>query len=82
MSAAPFEAMARRIEKIDSAEFAGAVVIVPPGGEDAPIEFVMSNPAPDMLLFWTSLESLVKIRAAEAMQNEDARRMQSRSFGR
>jgi hypothetical protein len=66
MHAAPFTDMAARIAKIDSTEFAGAVVVVPPDGE--PIAFLTTDPKPDLMQFWSTVKSRVEVRATEAMQ--------------
>jgi hypothetical protein len=63
---APFTDMAARIARIDLAEFAGAIVVVPPDGE--PIAFLTTDPKPDMMQFWSTVKSRVEVRATEAMQ--------------
>jgi hypothetical protein len=60
-----FTSMAARIERIDEAEFAGAVVIVPPEGE--PIVFLTTDPKPDLPQFWATVETRVQIKKAEAL---------------
>jgi hypothetical protein len=69
--AAPFTDMAARIAKIDSAEFAGAVVVVPPG-DGEPIAFMTTDPKPDLMQFWSTVKSRVEVRATEAMQQAAA----------
>lgn len=81
MSAQPFTDMASRIERLADGEFAGAVVIVPPGGGDA-IEYQFAGPRPDLVLFWSSVKSLVEVKTTEAMIAEESRRSASRAFGR
>jgi hypothetical protein len=61
-----FADMAARIAKIDMAEFAGAVVIVPPDGE--PVAFLTTEtPAADIVQFWATAKTRVEIRLASAM---------------
>lgn len=69
MHAKPFEDMARDITNAMEAtgKFAGAVVIVPPEGE--PIAFMTTDPAPDLMQFWSAVKNRVEIRAAEAVQS-------------
>ena len=76
----PYEAMARRIAAIDEAEFAGAVVIVPPNGAE-PIEFLYTDPKPDVAQFWAGLQGRVQARAAEAMSEEETRRKSGQAYG-
>lgn len=66
--ATPFEAMAARIAKIDAAEFAGAVVIVPPKGGD-PIQFLITDPTQKPEDFWAFIKSKVEIRTVEIMES-------------
>ncbi len=61
-----FTAMADRLGKIDPAEFAGAVVVVPPEGD--PISFLLTDPKPNAMQFWSGLQSRVELAAAEALQ--------------
>lgn len=61
-----FRGMADRIEGIAEGEFAGAVVIVPPG-EGLGIEFCTSDPRPDLVQFWASVKARIEIAYAEAM---------------
>lgn len=77
--AAPFLAMAKRIEAIEQAEFAGAVVIVPPDGP--PIEFLLSDVAPNAAAFWAIAKSRVDIRTNEVIDDEERRRQQNQVFG-
>lgn len=77
----PFEDMAARIAKIDAKEFAGAIVVVPPGGGEA-IAFMTTDPTPDIVQFWAAAEARIKVKSMEAMQEEEARRNNSRMFGR
>ncbi len=68
--ASAFTAMAARLARIDSAEFAGAAVIVPREGE--PIVFLLADPTPKPAQFWSGVSSRVEIAAAEARQLEEA----------
>lgn len=77
----PFEEMAARIAKIDPAEFAGAIVVLPPGGED-PIAFLTTDPRPDVVQFWASAQSRITVKATEAMQDAEQKRQQTQVFGR
>jgi hypothetical protein len=65
----PFSDMAARIEKIDLAEFAGAVVIVPPG-EGEPITFLHTDPNPVLAAFWAAVSGRVEIGVAKAQEAE------------
>jgi hypothetical protein len=67
----PFIDMAARIAKIASAEFAGAIVVVPPG-DGEPIAFLTTDPKPDLMQFWATVKSRVEVRATEAMQQAAA----------
>lgn len=62
-----FHAMGERIVRIDQSEFAGAAVIVPPGAGE-PIAFLIADPAPDLVQFWSSVKTRVEIAHAEAME--------------
>lgn len=62
----PFEDMVERIARIDEAEFAGAIVVMPPTGD--PVAFLTTDPAPDLLQFWATVKQRIEIRAAEAIQ--------------
>lgn len=68
--AAAFTAMAERIAKIDPKDFGGAVVIVPPGGGEASVEFVLSDPAPVLAQFYTTAQSRLELAAAQAKDAE------------
>jgi hypothetical protein len=64
-----FSAMAQRIGKIDPSEFAGAVVIVPPG--DGPvIAFLEQDPSPLAAQFWTNVRNRVEIAGTQAQMSE------------
>jgi hypothetical protein len=65
--AKPFTEMADRILKIDPAEFAGAIVVVPPG-DGEPIAFLTTDPKPDIMQFWATVKSRIEVRGTEAMQ--------------
>ena len=73
-NAALFRAMAGRIEKNDPAEFAGALLIVPPSGES--IEYLALNPKQDAAAFWAAVQSHVQIAMAlmEEKQRDPFRR--------
>lgn len=75
--ASAFLGMARRVEAVEADEFAGAVVIVPPGDDAKAIEFVTSDPNPDLIQFWASIKSRVEVAYAEAV----GRAEQSRGGG-
>lgn len=72
-----FAAMAERIAKIDGAEFAGAVVVVPPG-DGEPIAFLTTDPKPDVLQFFAAVETRVQVRKAEVMDTQ----RQTEAWGR
>lgn len=57
-----FEQMAERIRRNAGAEFAGAVLLVPPKGE--PVEVLLIDPAQDVEHFWVTAEA--KVRDAQA----------------
>lgn len=56
----PFLNMATRIDRAESAEFGGALVLVAPDGKK--IEFMMTNPTPEsnLVAFWAFVESVIK----------------------
>ena len=64
--AKPFEDMAARIGRIDEREFAGAIVVVPPG-EGEPIAFLTTDPRPDLLQFLAAAKTRVELRESEVM---------------
>jgi hypothetical protein len=64
--AKPFTEMADRILKIDPAEFAGAIVVVPPG-DGEPIAFLTTDPKPNLMQFWATVKSRVEVSTSEAM---------------
>jgi hypothetical protein len=74
----PFEEMAKRIRKIDAAEFAGAIVVVPPDGE--PISILLQSSKGDLARFWGMASTEIGMRseeekaAAVAQQDPWARR--------
>jgi len=76
----PFLAMAKRIGAIEQDEFAGAVVIVPPGGD--PIEFMLSDVAPNAAAFWAIAKSRVDVRTQEIINDEERQRQQNLAYGR
>lgn len=64
--AQPFLDMAARIEKNDPAEFAGAIVVVPPEGD--PIAFMIADPSADLVQFWATCETRIAVRKAEIVE--------------
>jgi hypothetical protein len=67
-NAALFREMARRIEKNDPAEFAGALLIVPPSGES--IEYLALNPKQDAAAFWGAVQAHVQRALAEMEEKQ------------
>lgn len=66
-------AMAERIERNAPEEFAGALLVVPPGA-DEPIAILLVNPKQDLAAFWATVASTIQVAAAEfqqKMQNPD-----------
>lgn len=59
-----FDEMAARIRKNDVSDFAGALLVVPPG-QDEPIAILMIDPRQDLAHFWATIHSKVQIAAAE-----------------
>jgi hypothetical protein len=76
-AATPFTEMAALIAHNDESRFAGAVVVVPPGGGD-PISFMLTDPSPDLIQFWATVKARVEVRATEALQ---AMTDQARGYG-
>jgi hypothetical protein len=70
----PFTAMAERIER--NPEFGGAVVIVPPAGEE-PLEWLIVDTKSDILRFWVKLKTDID---AIIQRLDERARMQS-GFG-
>jgi len=70
----PFTAMAERIER--NPEFGGAVVIVPPGSEEA-MQWLIVDDKSDVLRFWVKLKTDID---AVIQRLDERARMQS-SFG-
>lgn len=68
-TAQPFVEMAARIERMGAEEFAGAVVIVPPG-DGEPIAFLLTDPTPNIIQFWTGLQGRVEVSALKAQQDD------------
>ena len=62
-----FTDMAARIEKTDEKEFAGAAVIVPPGGGD-PITLLLVDPKQDIVQFFATVKSRVEIVTGAVME--------------
>lgn len=80
-----FRAMAERIERNDPAEFAGAILIVPPpnrdGREDEPIEVLFVDPSRDVAMFWGTLRTKVEREGAQATAlAEQQRQMLSQTW--
>jgi hypothetical protein len=67
-NAALFRAMAGRIDKNDPAEFAGALLIVPPSGD--PIEYLALNPKQDVAAFWGAVQAHVQRALAEMEEKQ------------
>lgn len=63
-----FTDMARRVSLIAPEEFAGAMVVVPPGDAE-PIAFLTASPKPNLIQFWSAVKSLVETAYTEAMQS-------------
>ncbi len=59
----PFVQMAARIERGLEAEFAGAILIVPPTGE--PIAVLMADPSKDPEAFWAMASGKIAIATQE-----------------
>ena len=51
----PFTAMAERIER--NPEFGGAVVIMPPGDGEVPMQWLIVDSSADVLRFWLKLKT-------------------------
>ena len=66
-----FTAMAERIARIKPEEFAGAVVIVPPGDQEA-IVFLSADPQPDIVGFWAVCETRVQAKKVEVIEKASA----------
>lgn len=66
--AAAFREMAERIEKNDPAEFAGAILLVPPDGK--PIEILLVDKSRDEAFFWATASSRIEIATAEFGQRQ------------
>lgn len=58
-----FRRMADRIDATNKGEFAGAVVVVPPGGN--PIELLLVDPTRNPALLWATVKSLIDQRLGE-----------------
>lgn len=59
-----FRDMTARIERNDPAEFAGALLLVPPDG-GAPLEILLVKQTHDLALFWSTVAAAVTIAARE-----------------
>ena len=62
--ATPFREMADRIERNLPAEFAGAILIVPPEG-GKPIEVMIADPTKDPEAFWAMAGAKIQIATEE-----------------
>ena len=63
-----FEAMARRIERNDLAEFGGAMLIVPPNGDPIEYLFITANPKEEESFFWAQCKSKLDVTAVDRME--------------
>ena len=61
-----FREMADRIDRNASAEFGGAILLVPPKGE--PVAVLLVDPAQDIEHFWSTCEAKVKLAQIERLQ--------------
>lgn len=66
--AAPFVEMAERIRRNDEAEFAGAILIVPPSGD--PIAVMIADPTKDAESFWAVAAAKIEIATREYQMNK------------
>lgn len=62
----PFREMAERIERNPEAEFAGAIVVVPPEGD--PITIMLNDPKPDLEAFWGVAAGKIQVATQEFQQ--------------
>ena len=62
-----FVDMADRINRTPEGEFAGAAVIVPPGGGD-PITLLLVDPKQDIVQFFATVKSRVEIVTGAVME--------------
>lgn len=67
-----FRDMADRVEKIGENEFAGAAVVVPPGGGE-PIALLLVDPKQDLVQFFATVKSRVEVVTSEVMETARAR---------
>lgn len=68
--ASPFEAMAARIAAIKPAEFAGAIVFVPPADPQhglEPVDMLLTSASPqrDIAFFWSTVKAKVEAAISE-----------------
>lgn len=64
-----FERMAARIRAIDEGEFAGAVLIVPPGDDiESAFDFLGIESKPSLAHFWNSAKARIDIAHAEVSE--------------
>lgn len=75
-NAEPFTKMAQRIEHNSDAKFGGAVVIVPPVGEQ--IELLMLDEAADAAQFWGTLKTRIQF----ALDKLEEQQRTAQGFGR
>lgn len=66
MSSAPFKAMADQIDHNADGGFAGAFVIVEPGGEVK--QMLLLNPSADPAIFWGAVKTIVDMALADLAQ--------------
>ena len=66
-----FEEMAERIRRQPEGEFAGAVLIVPPGDDEgAGLDFLAVESRPNAVNFWNATKSRLDVAHAEMMGRE------------
>lgn len=64
-----FDEMAKRVRAAPEGEFAGAVLIVPPG-DGEPMEFMSVEPRPNPAHFWNGAKARLDIAHAEVLERE------------
>lgn len=65
-----FEDMAARIRAQREGEFAGAVLIVPPGDDAEPMDFLGIETRPSAAHFWNATKARIDIAHAEFAERE------------
>lgn len=68
MTSAPFKEMAERIDHNADGGFAGAFVIVEPGGEAK--QMLLLNPSADPAIFWGAVKTVVDMALADLAQQQ------------